>query len=73
MSRQSSDEYRSGRVYNGYDYALQVWVLKGIIQDCGHPPIMQQAGPCCDAHRVAGQRLAEVPGHTNTRQHGVWI
>ena len=26
-----------GRVFNGYDYALQVWVKVGIIQRCGHP------------------------------------
>ena len=35
MSRESSDEIRDGRVYNGFDYALQVWVLDGIIQDVG--------------------------------------
>ena len=35
MSRQSQDEIRDGRVYNGFDYALQVWVVEGIIQAVG--------------------------------------
>ena len=35
MSRQSVDEIRDGRVYNGFDYQLQVWVLEGIIQPLG--------------------------------------
>ena len=35
MSRESGDEIRDGRVYNGFDYRLQVWVLDGIIQDVG--------------------------------------
>ena len=33
--RQSSDEVRDGRVYNGFDYALQVWVVEGVIQPVG--------------------------------------
>lgn len=35
MSRQSSDEIKDGRVYNGFDYALQVWVINGICQPVG--------------------------------------
>ena len=35
MSRQSNDEIRNGRVYNGFDYRLQVWVRDGIIQPVG--------------------------------------
>lgn len=35
MSRQSCDQILNGRVYNGFDYALQVWVVKGIIQPVG--------------------------------------
>ena len=35
MSRESVDEIRDGRVYNGFDYALQVWVINGIIQPVG--------------------------------------
>jgi hypothetical protein len=35
MSRVSSDEIKDGRVYNGYDYRLQVWVVNGIITDVG--------------------------------------
>ena len=35
MSRMSGDEIRNGRVYNGFDYKLQVWVVNGIIQPVG--------------------------------------
>ena len=35
MSRESSDEIRDGRVYNGFDYKLQVWVIDGVIQPVG--------------------------------------
>ena len=35
MSRMSGDEIKDGRVYNGFDYALQVWVQDGIIQSIG--------------------------------------
>lgn len=49
MSRLSSDEIRNGRVYNGYDYQLQVWVVNGIITDTG------QGG------RLAGQSIYDQP------------
>lgn len=35
MSRMSDDEIRDGRVYNGFDYELQVWVVNGVIQPVG--------------------------------------
>ena len=35
MSRMSDDEIRNGRVYNGFDYELQVWVVNGVIQPVG--------------------------------------
>lgn len=31
MSRLSNDEIREGRVWNGFDYQLQVWVQEGIV------------------------------------------
>ncbi len=37
MSRQSRDEYKYGRLINGYDYKHQAWVLKGKYVNCGHP------------------------------------
>lgn len=41
MSRQSSDEFdREGRLKSGFDYDKQCWVLDYVIQDCGHPKIM---------------------------------
>ena len=54
MSRVSRDEIREGAVWNGYDYALQVWVLDGIVQACGHPSEMRRFAPCCDQDRYQG-------------------
>ena len=38
MSRQSGDEIRDGRVFNGYDYRLQVWIREDIVQAVGNRP-----------------------------------
>jgi hypothetical protein len=63
MTRLSADEIRHGRVWNGFDYALQVWVIDGVIQGCKHPESMRSAGiPCCNAHKLAGQRILETKG-----------
>ena len=67
MTRESGDEIRYGRVWNGFDYALQVWVVDGIIQDCGHPAEMQ-VQECCNAHKLAGKRILEVPGAQKRRK-----
>ena len=40
MTRLSGDELRDGYVWNGDDDALQVWVVDGIVQPCGHPAAM---------------------------------
>lgn len=34
--RLSNDEFRNGKLFNGFDYENQCWVLDGIIQRCGH-------------------------------------
>lgn len=63
MTRLSGDEIRYGRVWNGFDYALQVWVIDGVIQGCKHPESMRSAGiQCCNAHKLAGQSILETPG-----------
>ena len=60
MSRQSRDEIRDGAVWNGYDYALQIWVLEGIIQPCGH----QDAPECgCRAAIYFGMPVNAISGH----------
>ncbi len=62
MTRLSGDEIRRGRVWNGFDYELQVWVANGIIQRCGHPETMRfQAKSCCNAYQLAGQSILDVP------------
>jgi hypothetical protein len=58
----SGDEIRRSRMWNGFDYELQVWVVGGIIQNCGHPAMMRfQDRPCCNAYRLAGQKILDVP------------
>lgn len=62
MTRLSGDETRHGRVWNGFDYDLQVWVAHGIIQRCGHPDTMRLSETsCCNAYRLAGQNILDVP------------
>jgi hypothetical protein len=62
MTRQSGDEILFGRVWNGCDYDLQVWVVDGIVQPCGHPHTMRSPErSCCNAYRLAGQNILEVP------------
>ena len=62
--RTSSDEVSAaGLVINGYDYDLQVWVQRGVIQPCAHPLTMRRHGPCCSQNQLAGLMIADVPGH----------
>jgi hypothetical protein len=62
MSRLSGDEIRHGRVWNGFDYELQVWVVNGIIQCCGHPNTMRSPKhSCCNAYRLAGRSILDLP------------
>ena len=63
MSRQSGDEVKDGRVYNGFDDSLQVWVTGGrIVRPCGHPARMRELGPCCTQWELAGQSIYAVQG-----------
>ena len=62
MTRMSSDELRLGRVFNGFDYRAQLWVIDGAVQRCGHPASMRpDSTPCCSAYRYAGQPIDQVP------------
>ena len=62
MTRLSGDEIGFGRVWNGFDYELQVWVANGIIQRCGHPETMRLQGRfCCNAYRLAGRSILDLP------------
>lgn len=66
MSRQSRDELApDGTILNGYDYNVQVWVLGGVIQPCGHPETMQRKGdgPCCNGYAYAGYKINQVYKH----------
>lgn len=40
MTRTSQDQYQNDRLFNGYDYKNQAWVLKGVYQACNHPNSM---------------------------------
>jgi len=60
LTRKICDEIKNKRVWNGYDYKLQVWVDNGIIQDCAHPENMDEGG-CCIGHTFAGMNILLVP------------
>ena len=38
--RTSSNEIINNKIFNGYDYENQAWVIKGKYQDCNHPESM---------------------------------
>jgi len=40
MTRTSTDEYRDGRLWAGFDYDRQAWVSDGVYVRCGHPDTM---------------------------------
>jgi len=65
--RESSDEYREGRLWAGYDYDRQVWVVDGRYVDCGHP-----AGMDCQCYgRVhAGEQTVAWTMRCNARPDG---
>jgi len=52
MSRFSSDQYKDGKVFNGFDYALQVWVKEGRVQMCGH--LSEECG--CNQRKYSGMK-----------------
>ena len=55
MSRQSHDELDSnGRIFNGFDYNLQVWVKDGVCQNVGNGAVTYRG------QLVEGIREAEV-------------
>ncbi len=62
MTRASQDELRpgTGRVWNGFDYRLQVWVRNGIVEPCGHSPARRALGPCCPQDTYAGRSILEI-------------
>lgn len=38
--RTSNDEIKDGKLWNGYDYERQAWVVNGRYIRCGHPETM---------------------------------
>jgi len=62
VTRVSGDELRDGYVWNGFDYALQVWVVDGLVQRCGHPVAMSESRPCCAAFTLSGELVDRIPG-----------
>ena len=38
--RTTDNHYQDKKLYNGYDYEKQAWVLKGKYVRCGHPDSM---------------------------------
>lgn len=67
--RLSGDTLAADRsILNGFDYSLQVWVMHGLVQPCGHPDAMRQHGPCCNAARYHGYKVATISGHERREQ-----
>jgi len=52
-----------GSIRNGYDYSLQVWVIDGIVVECGHPESMRQHRACCNGWKYHGMSVRSIPGH----------
>ena len=68
MTRVSGDEWRDGHVWNGFDYALQVWVVEGVVQPCGHPPAMSRHAPCCAAASLGRPTNRSDPGRAAAKR-----
>lgn len=59
--RESENQYDSdGAVMNGFDYGLHVWVVGGVVKNCGHRGDSQG---CCNARRYATQAVKFIEGH----------
>lgn len=58
--------YRDGRLFNGFDHDLQVWVKNGIVNECGH--LSDICG--CNQRLYEGMSLdrARVIHHTTANQ-----
>ncbi len=78
MTRKSRDQLDlNGYIWNGYDYLLQVWVQEGNVLPCAHPLKMRANPSCCEANRLAGLPVKDIPGaeriHLSHRQHRRFI
>jgi len=68
MSRQSKDQVTFGRVWNGYDYNLQVWVKEGVVVPCHHPAKARTASGqhegffCCAGYLFGGMSIYGLEG-----------
>ncbi len=56
--RTSKNEVVSGKIKNGFDYELQVWVKDYTIQKCGHKK--QVLGFCCHVEKLAGKDIRSI-------------
>jgi hypothetical protein len=65
MTRKSDNTYRDGRLWVGYDYDKQSWVVDGVYIDCGHPWHL-----LCDCYGRLHQGEATLP--RPDRKEGDW-
>ena len=56
MSRVSSNEYKDGLLWRGFDYTRQAWVNEGRYVRCGHPESMNSG---CYGRPHEGQACLE--------------
>lgn len=45
MTRTTNNQIINGRLFNGYDYVNQAWVINGEYADCGHPQAGEELAP----------------------------
>jgi len=57
--REGTNRYLAGKLIDGYDYDLQVWVKGGQVIDCNHPDSMKANG-CCNGHKHAYRQLDQL-------------
>ena len=64
--RTSNDEYKDGRLINGYDYENQAWVVDGRYIPCGHPADMDCG---CYGRSHAGEKTKTLKEMEHIRRN----
>jgi len=52
--RYGRDEYKNEKLWNGYDYTNQAWVVDGVYIRCGHP---EEMGCNCYGKEHEGEKV----------------
>lgn len=60
--RTTSNQYKAGRLINGYDYNNQAWVVNGVYVTCDHPINMS-----CGCYGRDHQGQKTITDHTTLK------